>query len=326
LDDGFEIAAEVPLSIDKSEDITELTTEAIQGCGQAFAQLKPQAVVLLGDRYECFGAAVAAYFAGIPIAHLHGGETTEGAVDDALRHCITQLATWHFTAALPYLERVRAMGAPPSRSHCVGPLVLDALKEPLQLTRKEFEEQTGFQFGHFNLLITYHPETLAEDLGIGGLNSLLQALENLIAGAQHSIHMLITGVNADPGGKKIRETVQRFQEIHRDCCWLHQSLGQRRYLAALRWFDAVVGNSSSGIIEAPLVGTPVLNIGDRQRGRYRFGEVQEAQPVAEEITAALRQLAETRHCRASGILENWEASPAAQICRTLEKEVPCQPI
>ncbi len=320
--DGFEIAAEVPLSIELGTSITKLTAEAIQGFGRVLNELRPQTVVLLGDRYECFGASVAAHFAGIPIAHLHGGETTEGALDDALRHCITQLSTWHFTAARPYLERVLAMGADPSLSHCVGPLVLDALNEPLQLTREQFENQTGYRFGPRNLLITYHPETLAQDFGVAGLNALLKALEDELSAASHSLHILITGANADPAGRVIMEILHRFQASHAECCWLLQSLGQQRYLAALNWFDMVIGNSSSGIIEAPLVGIPVLNIGDRQKGRLRFGEVQDVRPVAEEIAGALRLLTKKQRISTPAAREGWHASPAAQICRTLEDEVP----
>ena len=320
--DGYEIAAEVPLSIDLKAGITELTAEAIQGFGRVLNDLRPQAVVLLGDRYESFGAAVAAHFAGIPIAHLHGGETTEGAFDDALRHCITQLSNWHFTAARPYLERVLAMGAEPSRSHCVGPLVLDALRAPLQLTREQFENQTGYRFGSRNLLITYHPETLAKDLGIAGLNSLLKALDDELVAASSGLHILITGANADPGGTEIMESLHQFKASHAECCWLLQSLGQQRYLAALHWFDAVIGNSSSGISEAPLVGIPVLNIGDRQKGRLRFGDVQDVRPVAEEIAAALRLLTKKQNISTVAAREGWHASPAGQICRTLEKEVP----
>ena len=320
--DGFDIAAQVPLSIDQRTSIAELTAEAIQGFGLVLNELQPQAVVLLGDRYEIFGASVAAHFAGIPIAHIHGGETTEGALDDALRHCITHFSTWHFTAATPYLERVLAMGADPSRSHCVGPLVLDALREPLQLTREQFENQTGYQFSSRNLLITYHPETLAPDFGVAGLIALLKALEIELATASRTLHILITGANADPAGREIMQILQRFQESHAECCWFLQSLGQQRYLAALNWFDAVIGNSSSGIIEAPMIGIPVINIGNRQKGRLRFGDVLDVPPSVDEILSSLRSFKHKRQKSQPIFGGDHHARPAAQICHIIESEVP----
>jgi UDP-hydrolysing UDP-N-acetyl-D-glucosamine 2-epimerase len=320
--DGFDIAAQVRLSIEQGTSIAELTAEAIQGFALVLNKLQPQAVVLLGDRYETFGASVAAHFAGIPIAHIHGGETTEGALDDALRHCITHFSTWHFTAAIPYLDRVLAMGADPSRSHCVGPLVLDALREPLQLTREQFENQTGYRFSSRNWLITYHPETLAPDFGVAGLIALLTALEVELAAASRNLHILITGANADPAGREIMEILQRFQQTHAECCWFLQSLGQQRYLAALNWFDAVIGNSSSGIIEAPMIGIPVLNIGNRQKGRLRFGDVQDVPPNADDILSSLRSLKHKKQKSQSMFRGAHHESPAAQICRIIESELP----
>ncbi|WP_216904185.1 UDP-N-acetylglucosamine 2-epimerase [Synechococcus sp. CCY 9618] len=315
--DGFQIADYVSLDFEQNLGIAELTAQALIGFAKSFEKLHPDAVILLGDRYEVFAAAVAAHFARIPIAHLHGGETTEGAIDDALRHSITQMASWHFTAAEPYLQRILAMGANPMLCHCVGPLILDALQEPLTLTREEFEASTGFEFGSFNILLTYHPETLAADLGKLGLVALLEALETIFQQHPSPPHLLFTHPNADEGGNEIASLIQSFCEKYSSQCWFVPSLGQQRYIAALHWFDALVGNSSSGVIEAPLIGTKVLNIGDRQRGRMRFGQVYDVAPVETDIGRVLNDFLAEKSSN-EPTLSKWDyPSPSKQIFRIL---------
>ena len=168
--DGHEAAALVPLSLDQKPppSMAALTGEALDGIAQALERLQPERLILLGDRYEAFAAAAAAHLLGIDVVHLHGGETTEGAVDDRLRHAITQLSSWHFTAAEPYRQRVIAMGHSAKQVFNVGPMVLDGLLAEPNANRADFERSTGFQFGKRNLLITYHPETLLSDRGMGG--------------------------------------------------------------------------------------------------------------------------------------------------------------
>ena len=315
--DGFQIVAQVPLDLDQDLCMAELTAQALAGCAKIFERLHPDAVILLGDRYEIFAAATAAHLARIPIAHLHGGETTEGAIDDALRHSITQMATWHFTAAEPYLQRILAMGVNPTRCHSVGPLILDALQEPTTITREEFEVSTGFKFGSFNILLTYHPETLAADLGKRGLVALLNALETILQQNASSLHLLFTHPNADEGGNEFASLVQSFCEKHVNRCWFVSSLGQQRYVAALHWFDALIGNTSSGVIEAPLVGTTVLNIGDRQKGRVRFGPVYDVDPVEKDIRSVLNALLTAQYSDKSNMINVNYPSPAMQIFRIL---------
>ena len=263
--DGHEAAALVPLSLDQKppRSMAALSAEALEGIAQALERLQPERLILLGDRYEAFAAAAAAHLLGINVVHLHGGETTDGAVDDRLRHAITQLSTWHFTAAEPYRQRVIAMGHSPEKVFNVGPMVLDGLqKEPIS-DRRTFEMSTGFRFGARNLLVTYHPETLLADRGMAGFESLLKAL------TEEPCHVLFTHPNADAGSDQLLAKLQTFVQQNPQTCWAVASLGQRRYLAALQLFEAMAGNSSSGVIEAPLIGMPVLNIGDRQAGRLR---------------------------------------------------------
>ena len=284
--DGLHPAALVPLSLEAPTppSMAALSAEALAGVSQALERLQPQLLILLGDRYEAFAAAAAAHLLGIPIAHLHGGESTGGAVDDRLRHAITQLSTWHFTAAEPYRQRVIAMGHPPERVWNVGPMVLDGLLAAPPASRSNFERATGFSFGHRNMLITYHPETLLPDRGVEGFEALLAALEHV------PCQVLFTHPNADAGSEALLPRLQSFVERHPDRSWALPSLGQQRYLAALQLFEAMAGNSSSGVIEAPLLGMPVLNIGGRQAGRLRHGYVQDVPPDPETIAAGLEQV------------------------------------
>ena len=284
--DDVGIAARVPLSLDITPPLSmeELTAEAMVGVAQAIKQLQPQLLFVLGDRYEAFAAASAAHLQGIPVVHLHGGETTEGALDERLRHAITQLSTWHFPAAEPYRQRVIAMGQPSERVFNVGPMVLDGLLAAPPASRSVFEQDTGFRFGKQNLLVTYHSETLLVDKGLAGFEALLAALEGM------SCHVLFTYPNADEGSEVLLQRLLSFVNCHSHRCWALPSLGQERYLAALQLFEAMAGNSSSGVIEAPLVGLPVLNIGDRQKGRLRFGPVCDVSAQTRAISTGLEQL------------------------------------
>jgi UDP-hydrolysing UDP-N-acetyl-D-glucosamine 2-epimerase len=241
-------------------------------------------LILLGDRYEAIAAASAGHLQGIPVVHLHGGETTEGAVDNRLRHSITQLSSWHFTAAEPYRQRVIAMGHPPQRVFTVGPMVLDGLCAAPLANRYTFEQATGFRFADRNLLITYHPETLLADKGLAGFEALLTALEQVPS------HVLFTFPNADAGSEQLVERLQKFVQRHPERSWAVPSLGQQLYLAALQLFEAMAGNSSSGIIEAPLLAMPVLNIGGRQAGRLRYGPVRDVPAIPAAIVQGLEQV------------------------------------
>jgi len=311
--DGVAIAARVPLSLETTPlpSMAALTAEAMAGVGGALQQLQPALLILLGDRYEAFAAAAAAHLQGIPVAHLHGGETTEGAVDDRLRHAITQLSHWHFTAAEPYRQRVIAMGQPPDRVYNVGPMVLDGLLATPPACRQTFEQSTGFRFGEFNLLVTYHPETLLHDRGVAGFEALLNALERV------PCHVLFTHPNADAGSASLLERLQAFVARHSHRCWAVPSLGQERYLAALQLFDAMAGNSSSGVIEAPLAGIPALNIGGRQTGRLHVGSVHNAMADTDSIEQLLiKAFAESKK-RQTKDQRRITHSPSTEVTRVI---------
>lgn len=297
--DGHQAAALVPLSLDQkpANSMAVLSAEAMAGVAAALDALQPELLVLLGDRYEAFAAAAAAHLLGIEVVHLHGGETTEGAVDDRLRHAITQLSTWHFTAAEPYRQRVIAMGHPPNHVFDIGPMVKDGLVAMPPASRLEFEQSTGFRFGARNVLITYHPETLLPDRGLAGFKGLLKALE------ETPCHVLFTHPNADEGSCQLLEQLQDFVRKHPQRSWVIPSLGQKHYLAALQLFQAMAGNSSSGVIEAPLMGMPVLNIGNRQAGRLRNNCVVDVgtdlKPIAEGLKTVLEAAERSRRPRPS---------------------------
>ena len=315
--DGVPITARVSLTLDSDPPATMVTlsAEAMAGVGQALEQLQPQLLILLGDRYETFAAAAAAHLQCIPIAHLHGGETTGGAVDDKLRHAISQLSTWHFTAAEPYRQRVIAMGHPPKRVHNVGPMVLDGLSSAPVGNRSAFTQATGFHFGERNLLITYHPETLLPDRGIGGFETLLKALEKT------QCQVMFTHPNADAGSDQLMHRLQAFCQKHPERCLQKASLGQQRYLEALQLFEGMAGNSSSGLIEAPLVHIPVLNIGGRQSGRLRHGPVYDVETEVDAIAHGLeRILSEGKRSCWPRPLDQERMSPSASICSWLQSE------
>ena len=272
--DGFLPSALIPISHDTNnlQSMATLTSEALFGTGQALEELKPDLLILLGDRFETFAAASASHLLGIPVVHIHGGETTIGAIDDRLRHAITQLSSWHFTSADVYRQRVIAMGHPSQNVFNVGPMVIDGLINSTDISRHEFESRFNYRFGARNLLVTYHPETLSSDFGISSFEVFLDAL------ACMDCHILFTQPNADTGSTKIRDLISCFVSNHNERSWFVDSLGHENYLHALRLFEAMAGNSSSGIIEAPLLGMPVLNLGNRQLGRYRFGTVIDVSP------------------------------------------------
>jgi UDP-N-acetylglucosamine 2-epimerase (non-hydrolysing)/GDP/UDP-N,N'-diacetylbacillosamine 2-epimerase (hydrolysing) len=264
--DGFSIDAKVEMKLDSDEAVAVAKSMALglSGCAEALGQLRPDILVLLGDRYEALAAAEAALLLGIPVAHIHGGEASEGAFDDAMRHAITKLSHLHFTAAEPYRQRVIQMGEAPGRVYNFGSPGLDYISRLKLATRAEFEKETGIKLGALNFLITYHPATLDGKSMGRGAKALLSALEYF-----PDVHMIFTRANADPGGRLINADIQAWVACNGSRAVCVPSLGQRLYLSAMSLCDAVVGNSSSGIIEAPAIGKPTVNIGQRQDGRER---------------------------------------------------------
>jgi GDP/UDP-N,N'-diacetylbacillosamine 2-epimerase (hydrolysing) len=284
--DGFRIhrKVEMLLSSDTPPAVAKSMGLGISGFGDAFEQLKPDLLMVLGDRFEIFAAVAAATVARVPIAHAHGGETTEGAYDEALRHSITKMAHLHFVAAEDYRQRVMQLGEDPARVFLVGGLGIDNIKRLNLLARAELEATLEFQLGAKNLLVTFHPVTLEDNTSALQMTELLSAL-----GEFSDTHLIFTLPNADTGGRAIIEMVEEFV-AKRPNARAYASLGELRYLSCVRQVDGVVGNSSSGLTEVPSLGVGTVNIGDRQRGRLKAASVIDAPPQRDAIMAAVRQL------------------------------------
>jgi len=247
-------------------------------------ELKPDLILVLGDRFEIFAAVSAALVARIPVAHLHGGETTEGAFDEALRHSITKMAHLHFVAAQEYRQRVIQLGEQPERVFMVGGLGIDNIKRLKLLNRAELEESIGFKLGHKNLLITFHPVTLENSTTEEQMAELLEVLAGL-----EDTQLIFTMPNADNDGRTLIKMVQQFVALHPNA-HAYTSLGQLRYLSCIAQVDGVIGNSSSGLTEVPTFKKGTINIGDRQRGRLQAASVINCEPTRKSIQAAIKML------------------------------------
>jgi GDP/UDP-N,N'-diacetylbacillosamine 2-epimerase (hydrolysing) len=254
------------------------------GFGDALQQLRPDLLLVLGDRFEVFSAAAAATVARIPIAHAHGGETSEGAFDEAMRHSITKMSHLHFVAAMEYRQRVIQLGEDPERVFLVGGLGVDKIEKLDLLGREALEDAIGFKLGDKNLLITFHPVTLENSTSAEQMKELLCALETL-----KDTHLIFTMPNADTGGRVLIAMIEQFV-ANRPTARAYTSLGELRYLSCIRHVDGVVGNSSSGLTEVPSFGKGTVNIGDRQRGRLKAASVIDCKPDRVAIGAALHQL------------------------------------
>lgn len=287
--DNFAIdeRVEILLSSDTPIGTSKAMGLGMIGFAESFARLRPDLIVLLGDRFEILAAATAALTAGIPIAHIHGGETTEGAIDEAIRHAVTKMSHLHFVAAAPYRDRVIQLGEAPERVFLVGGLGIDAIHRLPLLDRAEVEAALDFSLGADSLLVTFHPPTLDAD-GAAQLDELLSALDALGPSTQ----LVFTMPNADSGARELRAMIEAFVASHANAR-AYTSLGQLRYLSTMRQVDAVVGNSSSGIIEAPSFGIGTIDIGDRQRGRLRAASVIHCAPQRDAIRDALERLSST---------------------------------
>lgn len=287
--DGVAIDAKVEmlLSADTASGTAKSMGLGLIGFGDAFDRLRPDLVVLLGDRFEILSAASAALVAGIPVAHLHGGETTEGAFDESIRHAITKMSHLHFVAAEAYRQRVIQLGEAPERVFLVGGLGVDAIRQLSLLDRPTLEGMIDFQFGGRNLLVTFHPATLdAAGDAEQQMGELLAALEAL-----PETHLIFTMPNADTGSRALIRMVDDFV-AGRPNSRAYASLGQLRYLSCLQLVDGVVGNSSSGLLEAPSLGVGTVNIGDRQHGRLKAESVIDCAPRRDAILQAIQRLYE----------------------------------
>lgn len=316
--DGFRIDAKVEmlLSSDTPAGIAKSVGLGVIGFADVFERLRPDIVVLLGDRFEIFAAAQAALISRIPIAHLHGGETSEGSIDEAFRHAITKMAHLHFAAAEEYRLRIVQLGEDPDRVFNFGAAAIDNIKNLKFLSKSELEVALDFKLGKKNLLVTFHPATLDLDTSGQQFGKLLDVLGEL-----PQTHIIFTMPNADAGGNVIRSMIEDFVRTYSARASAYVSLGHLRYLSAMCYVDAVVGNSSSGIIEAPYFRIGTINIGDRQKGRIRSASVIDCEPTRESIRGSLQQLYSTAFQKSLKAVTNpyGEGPVAPKITRVLEK-------
>lgn len=284
--DGFCIDSKVEmlLSSDTPTGLAKSMGLGLIGFADALQQMQPDLVLVLGDRFEIFSAVAAAMVARIPVAHLSGGETTEGAFDEAIRHSITKMSHLHFVAAEEYRKRVIQLGEHPERVFLVGGLGIDNIKKLILLDRPALEESLEFRFGEKNLLVTFHPVTLENATSADQMTELLAALEML-----DDTNLIFTMPNADTDGRILFNMIEQFVATHFNAR-AYTSLGQLRYLSCIQYVDGVVGNSSSGLAEVPSFGKGTVNIGDRQRGRLKAESVIDCAPDRYSIVAAIQQL------------------------------------
>lgn len=276
---------EMLLSSDTSIGISKSMGLAQISFAESYDELKPDIVIVLGDRYEIFSATSAAMIARIPIAHIHGGEKTEGAFDESIRHSITKMSHLHFTATNEYKNRVIQLGEHPSRVSNVGGMGIENIKRLKLLSKDEFEKSIEFKLNSKNILVTFHPVTLENSTAKEQFQQLLDAIDEL-----EDTNIIFTKANSDTDGRVINKMIDDYVTKNSHKSIVFTSLGQLRYLSALQYVDAVVGNSSSGLAEAPSFKIATINIGDRQKGRIKASSVIDCEPNKDSILKSFEKL------------------------------------
>ena len=286
LTDGFEIDMKIDTLVgeNNARGVSESIGLGVSKFAAALVELRPDLVLVLGDRFEIFAAVIAAHVALIPVAHIHGGELTEGAIDDAFRHSITKMSQLHFVSTQEYANRVIQLGEQPGSVFVTGGLGVDAISQLRLLSKSELESNLNFNFGKKNLLITFHPVTLELAAADKQINELLAALDLL-----PDINCIFTSPNADPGSNYISQAIEKFVATHENSIFF-ASLGQINYFSCIKFVDGVVGNSSSGILEIPTFRKGTINIGERQRGRIQSSSVINCRPDRQDILNAIEAL------------------------------------
>lgn len=315
--DGFIITKKVEtlMSSDSAVGISKSIGLGIMSMSEVLDELKPDILLLLGDRYEVFAAASAAMIARIPIAHCHGGEATEGLIDEPIRHSVTKMSHLHFTATEAYRNRVIQLGEHPNRVHNVGALGIENINRLNLLSLEQFEQSIDFKLGEKNILITFHPVTLEDSSAESQFEAVLKAVDEI-----EEAHIIFTKANADMDGRIINDMIDDYTRRNPGRAVAFYSLGQLRYISCLQYVDAVVGNSSSGLIEVPSFRKPTINIGDRQRGRVKGVTVIDCLPDYISIRAALDKALSQEFARKieDSINPYGEKNPSEPIVTTLK--------
>jgi len=276
---AIQVSSDADIEISKSMGLAQISF------AETFEEIKPDVVVILGDRYEIFSAATASMMARIPIAHIHGGESTEGVIDEAIRHSLSKMSHLHFTATEEYKNRVIQLGEHPNRVFNIGGMGIENINRLKLLSKDEFEKSINFKLNKKNLLITFHPVTLEKKTSQVHFQELLDAIDEL-----EDTNYIFTKANSDSDGKIINKMIDKYvsKNMHRSVAF--SSLGQLRYLSSMCHVDAIIGNSSSGITEAPSFKIGTINIGERQKGRIKASSVIDCSPHQESIKNALEYL------------------------------------
>lgn len=313
--DGVSIDRKINILTDSDTPvaITENMATAMKRFAVYFDEVKPDALLVLGDRYETLAVCMAAMNLRIPIFHIHGGEITEGAVDDAIRHCITKLSYLHFASTEVYRRRIIQMGEEPGRVFCVGSLGVENALHTKKMTVDELKKSLDWEFSDKYAVLTFHPVTMEKDSAEYQINELLAAIEGYT-----DISFIATKANADTGGRIINERLLEYAKDHAHMR-LYDSLGMRRYLSALSHAVFVIGNSSSGIIEAPSFGIPTINIGDRQKGRIFGTSILCCKPEREAIVSTIRLALETKQDDVSN--PYGDGNTSGLICDIIGSEI-----
>lgn len=316
--DGFLIdeKVEMLLSADTGTSIAKSMGVGMIGYADALKRLQPGALVILGDRYEMLAVASTASVLKIPIIHLHGGEITEGAYDDAFRHAITKLSHLHFTSTETHRKRVIQMGEQPENTHNVGAIGIDNIRQLSLLSKEELEKELNLKFLKYNYQVTFHPETLSEISAKEQFEVLLDAIEK-----DRESFFVFTNANADTDGRVINQMIDAFVKEHPQNAKAFSTLGSLRFLSVLKLSDGIIGNSSSGILEAPSLGIPTINIGNRQKGRMQAKSVLNVEVNSDEILAALQQTKNENFIESLNDIENpyGDGNTTAKIMKVLNQ-------
>ena len=308
------LSSDTPIGISKSMGLAQISF------AEAYAELQPDILLVLGDRYEIFSAVSAAMIARLPLAHLHGGEATEGVIDESIRHAITKMSHLHFTSTDTYRKRVVQLGEDPKRVFCVGALGIDNIHKLKLLDKEAFEASIDFKLAKKNLLVTFHPVTLENTTAQKQFQELLEALESL-----EDTHIIFTKANSDTDGRVINSLIDEYVRDNKETAVAFDSLGQLRYLSAMQYVDGVVGNSSSGLLEAPSFGIGTINIGNRQKGRIRAQSVIDTEPSTPAIKEALTTLYSAAFQKSlKNVINPYDNGSASKAVKEIIKQTPLE--